>query len=197
MGRMPPRWDGYPTGAAVVTGPRLRARHGLCQRIAGTGDSPADPRVRDELRVRKPFLTRLPPTRRVTVPVIPSWTSRRGVTSSDRDATGIIWKQPDPRANADATHFEVASVGIFLRPDRVVIVVADERPPISTEQPELDSLVEFVLRIMFATVQEFVARLRAIKRTAGEIQGPQPHDRQPRTGPHVQRQRGPRPAAWS
>jgi magnesium transporter len=87
------------------------------------------------------------------------------------DATNIIWKRPDPRADADVTRFEVASVGIFLRHDRVVIVVADERPPLSTEQPELDSQVEFVLRVMRATVQEFVTRLRAIKRTAGEIQG--------------------------
>ncbi|HSW41894.1 MAG TPA: CorA family divalent cation transporter [Patescibacteria group bacterium] len=87
------------------------------------------------------------------------------------DATNIIWKRPDPRADADATRFEVASVGIFLRRDRVVIVAPDERPPISTEQPELDSQAELVLRVMRATVQEYVARLRAIKRTAGEIQG--------------------------
>ena len=85
-------------------------------------------------------------------------------------ATDVIWKRPDPYADADASRFEVASVGIFMRKDRVVIVVADEHFPISSEQPEIDSQAQLVLQLMRATVQEFVARMRAIKRTAGEIQ---------------------------
>ena len=84
--------------------------------------------------------------------------------------TTIIWKRPDPRADGDATRFEVASVGIFLHEGRVLIVAGDDRPPISAQFPELDSPIEFVLRMMLATVQEFQSRLRVIKRTSREIQ---------------------------
>jgi magnesium transporter len=88
----------------------------------------------------------------------------------ETETTTIIWKRPDPRADADATRFEVASVGIFVQPDRVIVVVRDDRPPISAEHADLDTPIELVLRIMLATVQEFVVRLRRIKRIAGEIQ---------------------------
>lgn len=84
--------------------------------------------------------------------------------------TTIIWKRPDPGADADAKRFEVASVGIFLDPGRLTVVMADGAPPIGGGIHQVASPVELVLRMMATTVGEFTVRLRAIKRTAGEIQ---------------------------
>lgn len=84
--------------------------------------------------------------------------------------TMIIWKRPDPKADGDATRFELTSVGFFLDGERLTVVVAEGRPPISDRFAELDTPTEVMLRMMLVTVEEFVGRLRNIKRTAGEIQ---------------------------
>lgn len=87
------------------------------------------------------------------------------------ERTTIIWKRPDRRADTDAARFELSSVGIFLDPGRLTVVVADEVPPIDPERiPEARSAGDLVLRLMLATVEEFLARLRAIKRVAGHLQ---------------------------
>ena len=87
------------------------------------------------------------------------------------ERTSIIWKRPDRRADMDAARFELSSVGIFVDPGRLTIVVADEVQPIDLSRiREAQSSGELVLRMMQATVEEFLARLRAIKRIAGHIQ---------------------------
>ena len=47
----------------------------------------------------------------------------------------IIWKRPDPAADADASRFEVASVGCFLEPGRLTVVVAGGAPPSAGGSP--------------------------------------------------------------
>ena len=87
------------------------------------------------------------------------------------ERTSIIWKRPDRRADVDAARFELSSVGIFLDPGRLTVVVADDVQPIDLSRiREAHSMGELVLRMMQATVEEFLARLRAIKRVAGHIQ---------------------------
>ena len=87
------------------------------------------------------------------------------------ERTSIIWKRPDRRADVDAARFELSSVGIFLDPGRLTVVVADDVQPIDLLRiREAHSMGELVLRMMQATVEEFLARLRAIKRVAGHIQ---------------------------
>lgn len=87
------------------------------------------------------------------------------------DRSTIIWKQPDPRADVDAARFEVASVGIFVDPGRLTVVVADGRAPIELDGfGAVRSPLSLALRIMRAIIDEFLSRLRAIRRTAGQIQ---------------------------
>jgi magnesium transporter len=83
----------------------------------------------------------------------------------------IICKRPDARADADAARFEVASIGIFCDPGRLTVVVADGSPPIDLNRvAAAGSPVSLTLRLMRAIIEEFVARLRAIRRTSGQIQ---------------------------
>lgn len=83
----------------------------------------------------------------------------------------IIWKRPDARADADAARFEVASVGLFLDPGRLTVVLADGNAPIEWEGfASVRSPVTLALRVLQVGVDEFLARLRAIRRTAGQIQ---------------------------
>ena len=87
------------------------------------------------------------------------------------ERTTIIWKRPDRRADTDAARFELSSVGIFLDPGRLAIITADEPQPIDAFRlTETSSLGELVLRLMQGTIDDFLARLRAIKRAAGQIQ---------------------------
>jgi magnesium transporter len=83
----------------------------------------------------------------------------------------IIWKRPDARADRDAARFEVASVGVFLDPGRLTVVLADGNPPIDwIGLAPVRSPVTVALRVLQVGVDEFLARLRAIRRTAGQIQ---------------------------
>jgi magnesium transporter len=82
----------------------------------------------------------------------------------------IICKRPDPRADTDAARFEVASVGLFLDPGRLTVVVADGSLPVDMEALMVGSPVSLTLRILRSIIEEFVARLRAIRRTSGQIQ---------------------------
>jgi magnesium transporter len=87
------------------------------------------------------------------------------------ERTTIIWKRPDRRADTDAARCERSSMGIFMDPGRLTVVVADEVQPIDQSRiPEAHSSGELVLRMLLGTVEEFLARLRAIKRVAGHLQ---------------------------
>jgi magnesium transporter len=89
----------------------------------------------------------------------------------DTERTTIIWKRPDARADADAARFEVASVGLFLDPGRLTVVLADGNAPIDWNGfTAVSSPVTVALRVLRVGIDEFLARLRAIRRTAGEIQ---------------------------
>lgn len=99
----------------------------------------------------------------------PEETARLELGEQPGTAT-VIWKRPDPLAVSDSRRFEVASIGLFLQRDEVVIVVSDQRPPLSPSRPELDSAPEVILRVMLATLDEFVSRLSEIKASANVIQ---------------------------
>jgi magnesium transporter len=87
------------------------------------------------------------------------------------ERTTIIWKRPDRRADTDAARFELSSVGIFFDPGRLAIITADEPAPFDFARlPDALSLGALVLRLMRGTIDEYLARLRAIKRAAGQIQ---------------------------
>ena len=86
--------------------------------------------------------------------------------------TSIIWKRPDPTGDVLRGRFGVISVGVFLSPEQAVVVMGrdHERPSVSPDYAELNSPLEFVLRMMLATVHEFVDHLLAIKHKASEIE---------------------------
>jgi magnesium transporter len=87
------------------------------------------------------------------------------------ERTTIIWKRPDARADADAARFEVASVGMFLDPGRLTVVLADGNGPVDWHGfAAMPSPITVALRVLRVSIDEFLARLRAIRRTAGQIQ---------------------------
>ncbi len=111
------------------------------------------------------------PTHTLDGALDPEEISRLELDPRTKRAT-IIWKRPDPAADVDAGRYEVASVGIFLDPDRLTVVLADGAPPIGrAAMTHVRTPLDLVLRMMAATVEEFIGRLRTIKWTAGEIQG--------------------------
>jgi magnesium transporter len=89
---------------------------------------------------------------------------------SESRSMSIIWKHPDARADADPMRFELATIGIFIRPDRVVLLTADDLSPFRPDLSQAKSRMEFVLRLMLASQQDFLERFRAIKHAARDIQ---------------------------
>ena len=63
----------------------------------------------------------------------------------------------------------IASVGILLQPDRLIIVTPDDTPLVD-DGDRAESLRRLLLRIMASTVNEFLVELKRVKRTSRDIQ---------------------------
>ncbi|MFA7248594.1 MAG: magnesium transporter CorA family protein [Dehalococcoidia bacterium] len=83
-------------------------------------------------------------------------------------AAFIVWKRPRRGANETPELLEIASVGIFLRPDHLTVVSSDSAPLVRAGD-RATSLQNLVLRLMSATVNEFLVELKSVKRTSQEI----------------------------
>jgi magnesium transporter len=87
------------------------------------------------------------------------------------DHTIIIWKRPDRASFRSAGLFEVSSVGMVLRKDRLTIVAANEGPDLLRDRTRpVHELDDLVLRELLETVRHFVSHLRVIKAVSREVQ---------------------------
>lgn len=84
----------------------------------------------------------------------------------------VIWKRPDRVTPGGPQLFEVSSVGIFLRGERLTLVTARAASPlVGARLAGAASPRALVPRLMAGTVGHFVGHLRAIKQMSREIQG--------------------------
>ena len=85
----------------------------------------------------------------------------------------LIWKRPVSHSGKDTFLFDVASVGLLLFKERLVIISTDDLQLVSNEGlaiPELRSLLDVMLGFLFKTIHEYLIQLKAIKMTAKELQ---------------------------
>jgi magnesium transporter len=81
--------------------------------------------------------------------------------------TFIVWKRPS-RVTAERPELlGLTSVGVFLQPGRLTIVTAGDAPLRDGDKAE--SLQDVLLRIMAATVNEFLVELKTVKQTSRDI----------------------------
>ncbi|MGH8594961.1 MAG: magnesium transporter CorA family protein [Gammaproteobacteria bacterium] len=85
----------------------------------------------------------------------------------------LIWKRPTKYSGEDSFFFDVASIGLLLFKERLVVIVTDDIEPagIGTRQtPTLRSPLDVMLRLLFSTIQHYLAHLKVIKMIARELQ---------------------------
>jgi magnesium transporter len=85
--------------------------------------------------------------------------------------TFIIWKRPDGVSFRDLQMFEVSSIGIFVRPERLTLVLAEETPPFGERRGRAaGSLNDLILQLLLGSVHHYLGHLKVIKMMSGELQ---------------------------
>jgi magnesium transporter len=87
----------------------------------------------------------------------------------DDELTFIVWKRPRREETEHPELLELSSLGLFLQPDHLTIIAADELPLLRAGD-RAASLQDVLLRIMAATVNEFLVELKTVKRTSRAVQ---------------------------
>lgn len=85
--------------------------------------------------------------------------------------TFMIWKRPDNISRSDTIQFEVSSLGILIRDNKVAFIVPrDELAITGREFKQIDSGWDCVLRVLLHTVHHYQGHLKAIKMMSQELQ---------------------------
>jgi magnesium transporter len=83
----------------------------------------------------------------------------------------IIYKRPQNYSGKDQFLFKVASTGVFLFKDRLVVVLADDAPLFDGKQfTKVSSLNDLLLKMIFRSVTHFLEHLRIINMVSDEIE---------------------------
>ncbi len=91
---------------------------------------------------------------------------------TEEDHLAIIFKRPRNYSSADNFLFKVWSYGLFLFPNRVVIVQAEDTPLFDGRHfTRLKSPFDVVLRRLSRTITHFTDHLKALNLIAGELEG--------------------------
>ncbi len=87
------------------------------------------------------------------------------------DHVAMIFKRPKNYCEADQFVFRIASTGVFLFKDRLIIVMADEAP-LFEGRPFLrvQSLHDLVLKLIYRAIFHFVEHLRAINMISSNLE---------------------------
>ncbi len=83
----------------------------------------------------------------------------------------MIFKRPRNYSSADNFVFKIASTGIFLFRDRLIIVMADDAPLFEGKMFfKVSSLPELVLKLIYRAIFHYEEHLKAINMIAGELE---------------------------
>ncbi|MBN2353713.1 MAG: magnesium transporter CorA family protein [Spirochaetales bacterium] len=89
------------------------------------------------------------------------------------DHIAIILKRPRNYSSQDDLRFKVASIGVFIFADKLVIVMSDEIPILEFDQKRLvkvGNLKDVFLKIVFGTISHFLAHLRIINQISESLE---------------------------
>lgn len=89
----------------------------------------------------------------------------------EQNRTFIIWKRPDNVSIGDAVQFEVSSLGIAIRQNKVAFIVPRGDLSLSGRGfKRIDSIWECVLQVLLMTVHHYLDHLKAIKMISQQLQ---------------------------
>ncbi len=87
------------------------------------------------------------------------------------ERTAIIWKRPNNVSFEQELKFEVSSVGLFVQPQKLVMVLGESSLNFTTREFQgINSLAGVVLKFFLHTIHHFLDHLKAIKQINAELQ---------------------------
>lgn len=88
------------------------------------------------------------------------------------DHAFVIWKRPSMESSPQQFSFEVSSVGIFLNPRRLTMILGKGDPPsfTSKEFQSVGSLNDLTLRFLLSSTRHYFEHLKVIKQLTRELQ---------------------------
>jgi magnesium transporter len=90
---------------------------------------------------------------------------------STQDRTFMIWKRPDNVSIGDAVQFEVSSLGIAIRQNRVALIVPrGDLPMTGRGFKRVEYIWDCVLNVLLLTVHHYQDHLKAIKMMSQQLQ---------------------------
>jgi magnesium transporter len=83
----------------------------------------------------------------------------------------VIWKRPKNAAlDRNQVRFDVASLGLFLRRDRLIVIMGEEAVPFAAREFQgLATTIDVFLRLLLHTVHHYVGHLKVIKQLTVEL----------------------------
>lgn len=88
----------------------------------------------------------------------------------EHGCANIIWKRPKNVSIGAQLRFDVSSVGMFMRPDRLVMVTADEQMDFGEREFRgVHNLNDFLLKQLLHTVHHYLGHLKVIKQINAEL----------------------------
>jgi magnesium transporter len=89
----------------------------------------------------------------------------------EADHLAVIFKRPRNYSSADNFLFKVWSYGLFLFPNRLVVVQAEDVPLFDTRHfTKLKTPLDVALRLLNRTINHFVDHLKGINMIAGDLE---------------------------
>ncbi len=89
----------------------------------------------------------------------------------DESRLFIIWKQPLNVTFDQRLRFDVASVGIYIEPDRLSIITSTDNIHFGPKEFRgIDSLGEAFLRFLLSTIRHYLEHLKGIKQITSDLQ---------------------------
>lgn len=83
----------------------------------------------------------------------------------------VIFKRPKNYSNADRFVFKVASTGLFLFPDKLIIVLGDDVPLFQGKQfAKVASLQDLMLKMIYSSIFHFVEHLKIINTVSDALE---------------------------
>jgi len=87
------------------------------------------------------------------------------------DSTFMIWKRPDNVSRSETVQFEVSSLGIVIRHNKVALIIPKGDFSLAgREFKRIDSVWDFVLRVLLHTIHHYQGHLKAIKMMSQDLQ---------------------------
>jgi len=87
------------------------------------------------------------------------------------DRVALIWKRPRSAVPDAELHFDVSSLGLFLAPDRLLVVLAEGPHPFGAKEFRgVRSTTDVVVRLLLQTVRQYVGHLKVIRQLSVDLE---------------------------